>query len=243
MKPKVAEIADGVYRISTFHPGFQLEFNQFVVNDDEPFLMHTGMRQMFPLTKAGVAEVIDPTKIRWIGFSHFESDECGALNDWLAIAPEAQAVCSVVGAMVTVDDFANRPSRPLNNNEAFSIGKRTLRYLATPHLPHGWDAGFFFEEKDRTLFCSDLFSHGGEQEPLTTSSLVGRARETMYAFSQSPLAHDLPYTAQTDGYLQGLADLKPQTLAVMHGSSFKGDAEGELRALAAAIKEFIGGGG
>lgn len=240
MKPTVAEIADGVYRISTFHPEYQLEFNQFVVDDDEPFLMHTGMRHMFEFTKAGIAQVLDPSKIRWIGFSHFESDECGALNDWLAVAPQAQAVCSVVGAMVTVDDFADRPSRPLNNNETFAIGKRTLRYLATPHLPHGWDAGFFFEDRDRTLFCSDLFTHGGEREPLTTESLLGRSREMMEAFAKSPLAHDLPYTSHTDGYLQGLADLKPQTLAVMHGSSFRGDAESEIRQLAKVFKEVHG---
>jgi flavorubredoxin len=241
MNSTVTEIAPDVYRISTFHPEFGIQFNQFLVNDDEPFLMHSGFKKMFHLTRAAVASVLDPAKVRWIGFSHFESDECGALNEWLAAAPQAQAVCSFVGAVVTINDFAARPARPLNDNEVFAIGQHRLRFLATPHLPHGWDAGLFFEESDRTLFCSDLFFHPGDPEPLTESSLIGRAREAIQAGLASPLAHDLPYTPYTDQTLQRLADLSPRTLAVMHGSSFNGDGGREVRELAAVIKELIGG--
>jgi flavorubredoxin len=241
MNSTVTEIAPDVYRISTFHPDYGIQFNQFLVNDDEPFLMHSGFKKMFGLTREAVASVIDPAKVRWIGFSHFESDECGALNEWLAVAPHAQAVCSFVGAVVMVNDFADRPARPLNDNEVFATGRRRLRFLATPHLPHGWDAGFFFEETERTLFCSDLFFHPGDPEPLTESSLVGRARESIKAGLASPLAHDLPYTAYTDQTLLRVADLSPRTLAVMHGSSFSGDGGREVRELAAVIKELIGG--
>jgi len=240
MKTTVTEITADVYRISTFHPDFGIQFNQFLVKDDEPFLMHTGFRQMFQLTKAGVGQVIDPAKLRWIGFSHFESDECGALNDWLATAPESQAVCSVVGAMVTINDFAERPARPLADGEVLAIGRHELRFLATPHLPHGWDAGFFFDEVDKTLFCSDLFFQPGEMEPVTTESLVGRAREAIQGNMQGPLALDLPYTPYTDPTLQRLADLSPNTLAVMHGSSFTGDGGSAIQELAVVIKELIG---
>jgi len=240
MKAKVNEIAPDVYRISTFHPGYGMVFNQFLIKDDEPFIMHTGFKKMFPLTLEAVGSVIDPAKLRWIGFSHFESDECGALNEWLAIAPNAQAVCSQVGSMVTVDDFADRPSRPLTDNEVFEIGKRRLRFLATPHVPHGWDAGFFFEETDRTLLCSDLFFHPGDPEPLIESGIVDRARGSLVAGVSSPLAKDMPYTSYTDSSLQRLAALEPRTLAVMHGSSFSGDCGAAMRELAIGINEIIG---
>ncbi|HEX8772612.1 MAG TPA: hypothetical protein VF735_03335 [Pyrinomonadaceae bacterium] len=167
MKSAVAEIAPDVYRISTFHPEGGMQFNQFLIKDEEPFLMHTGLKKMFSVTLEGAATVIDPARLRWIGFSHFESDECGALNEWLAVAPHAQAVCSFVGTVVTVDDFADRPARALNDGEVLEIGHHGLRFLATPHVPHGWDAGLFFDETDRTLLCSDLFFHPGDPEPLT----------------------------------------------------------------------------
>lgn len=240
MKANVNEIATDVYRISTFHPGYGMQFNQFLITDDEPFLMHTGFKKMFPITLEAVASVIDPAKLRWIGFSHFESDECGALNEWLAVASNAQAVCSQVGAMVTVDDFADRPSRPLNDSEVLETGRRRLRFLATPHVPHGWDAGFFFEETDRTLLCSDLFFHPGDPEPLVESGIVDRARESIIAGASSPLAKDMPYTSYTESTLERLAALEPGTLAVMHGSSYHGDGRKALLELAAAIKAIIG---
>jgi flavorubredoxin len=241
MKSNVTEVAPDVYRISTFHPEYQIQFNQYLIKDDEPFLMHTGFRKMFDLTREGVAAVIDPATLRWIGFSHFESDECGALNDWLRVAPQAQAVCSFVGAMVMVNDFADRPARPLNDDEVLEIGRHRLRFLATPHVPHAWDAGLFFEERDRTLLCSDLFFHPGDPEPLTESDIVARARESMIAAQSTPLAKDIPYTPYTDQTLQRLARLEPQILALMHGSTYRGDGQKAILDLASAIKETFGG--
>lgn len=240
MKSNVTEIAPDFYRISTFHPEYGIQFNQFLIKDDEPFLMHTGFRKMFRLTLEAVTAVLDPVTVRWLGFSHFESDECGALNDWLAVAPRAQAVCSLVGAVVTVNDFADRPARPLGDGEVLDLGRRRLRFLATPHVPHGWDAGLFFEETDRTLLCSDLFFHPGDPEPLIESGLVERAQGAIRQGQTGPLAKDMPYTPYTDQTLRRLADLTPRTLALMHGSAFQGDGRQALLDLAAIIKEVLG---
>jgi flavorubredoxin len=240
VKTDVTEIARGVHRISTFHPDFGIQFNQFLIADDEPFLMHTGMRRMFEGTLAGVQQVLDPSLLRWIGFSHFEADECGALNEWLALAPSAQAVCSFVGAMVSVNDFAERPARPLADGEVLALGTHRLRFLATPHVPHGWDAGLFFEESDRTLFCSDLFFQPGEPPPLTEADLVGPAAHALREGAKGPLANDTPYTPHTDATLQRLATLEPRTLATMHGSSYRGDGGRALRELAAVIRAELG---
>ena len=240
MESKVTEIARDVYRISTFHPDFGIQFNQFLIKDDEPFIMHTGMKKMFPITRDAVAKVIDPASVRWIGFSHFESDECGALNEWLNVAPQAQAVCSVVGAMVTVDDFADRPARALADNEVFSLGSHRLKFLATPHFPHGWDAGLFFEESDKTLLCSDLFFHPGDPEPFTESDVVGRASTSITEGMAGPLAHDMPYTAYTDANFRRLAELEPRTLALMHGSTYRGDGRKAILDLAGVIREKLG---
>ena len=240
MKSNVTEIARDVYRISTFHPDFGIQFNQFLIKDDEPFLMHTGLRQMFPATLAGVAAVLDPASVRWIGFSHFEADECGALNEWLKLAPQAQAVCSFVGAMVNLNDFADRPARALNDDEVFELGQHRMRFLSTPHVPHGWDAGLFFEERDRTLLCSDLFFQPGDPEPLIESGVVARAKEALIAGMSGPMPKDMPYTHYTDQTLQRLARLEPRTLALMHGSSFRGDGRAAILDLAAIIRETIG---
>ena len=241
MKCEVNEIAADVYRLSAFHPEFGIQFNQFLIKDEEPFLMHTGFKKSFATTLDGVRAVLDPRELRWIGFSHFESDECGALNEWLDVAPHAQAVCSFVGAVVTVNDFADRPPRPLNDDEVLGIGHRRLRFLATPHVPHGWDAGFFFEEVDRTLLCSDLFFQPGQREPLIETGIVERARESMIAGAQGPLAKDMPYTADTEKALNRLAELEPKTLAVMHGSSYRGDGRKAINELTGVIKEILRG--
>lgn len=237
MNSKVTEIAPNVYRISTFHG---IQFNQFLIKDDEPFLMHTGIKKMFSTTLEGVSSVIDPAELRWIGFSHFESDECGALNEWLGIAPHAQPVCSFVGAMVNVNDFADRPARALSDGEALEIGRHYLRFLATPHVPHCWDAGLFFEESDRTLLCSDLFFHPGDPEPLIESGVVERAYDSIITNLTGPMTKDMPYTPYTDSTLQRLAALEPQTLALMHGSSFRGDGRAAIISLAEILKENIG---
>jgi len=240
MTTSVTEICDDVYRISTYAPDYGIQFNQFLVTDDEPFLMHTGFKNVFAGIRDAVATVLDPARLRWIGFSHFESDECGALNEWLATAPQAQAVCSFVGATVSVNDFAVRPARALADGEVLPTGRRRLRFLATPHVPHGWDAGLFFEETSRTLLCSDLFFQPGDPEPLTNADIVGAARAAMVAGQSGPLAKDMPYTPYTDATLQRLADLEPQVLAVMHGSSFAGDGGRALRELARIIAETLG---
>jgi flavorubredoxin len=240
MSPKVTEIAPDLFRISTFHPEFAIQFNQFLIADDEPFLMHTGMKKMFASTLEGVSSIIDPAKLRWIGFSHFESDECGALNEWLKIAPRAEAVCSFVGATVTVNDFADRPARALSDGERLSLGRRSLQFLATPHVPHGWDAGLFFETTERILLCSDLLFHPGDPEPCTESDVLGRARESIQQSLSGPLANDMPYTPYTDATLNRLAELNPQTLAIMHGSTFRGNGREQILGLASALKELIG---
>jgi flavorubredoxin len=240
MKSNVTEIAPAVYRISTFHPEFGIQFNQFLIADDEPFLMHTGFRKMFPLTREGVATILDPATVQWIGFSHFEADECGALNEWLQVAPQAQAVSSFVGAMVNLNDFAIRPARPLNDNEVLEIGQHRLRFLATPHVPHGWDAGLFFEERNQTLLCSDLFFQPGDPEPLIESGVVERAKDAIIAGLNGPMPKDMPYTHYTDRTLQRLADLNPQTLATMHGSSFRGDGRAAIFDLATIVREALG---
>src|SRR5262245_66484363 len=137
MKGKVTEVAPSVYRISTFHPDFGLQFNQFLIDDDEPFLMHTAFKKMFPVTLAGVSSVIDPSQIRWIGFSHFESDECGALNYWLDVAPHAEPVCSLVSASVNMNDFAGRPAKGMQDGEVLDTGKYRFKFCSTAQLPHG----------------------------------------------------------------------------------------------------------
>src|SRR4029453_13238379 len=240
MQAKVTEIALNVFRISTFHPEFGIQFNQFLVADEQPFLMHTGMKKMFAVTLEGVSSILDPAKLRWIGFSHFESDECGALNEWLKVAPQAQAVCSSVGALVMVNDFADRPPRPLADGEILDIGTRRLQFLATPHVPHCWDAGLFFETVDGTLLCSDLFFHPGDPEPLNDSGVLDRARESILQNLTGPMSKDMHYTSYTDATLRRLADLNPRTLALMHGSSFRGNGRKEIRELASVIKDTIG---
>ena len=236
----ITEIAPDVYRISTFVADFNLQFNQFVVKDDEPLLYHTGMRGMFPLVLEAVGTIVEPAKIRWIGFSHFEADECGALNEWLDVAPAAQPMCTFVGAMVSVNDFASRPAHTLRDDEVLNTGKYRYRVHATPHLPHGWDAGMLFEETQRTLFCSDLFHQTGDVEPSTESDLIGRFRETLTGYQAGPLMNYMPYTPHTERMLAELASFQPNTLAAMHGSAFVGDGQQALLALGPVLKEILG---
>lgn len=236
----VTEIAPDLFRISTYIPEFGLQFNQFLVRDDEPLLFHTGMNALFPAVHEAVASVIDPSQIRWIGFSHFEADECGSLNEWLRIAPAAQPVCSMVGAMVSINDFAIRPARGMADGEVIETGKHRFRFVQTPHVPHCWEAGLLFEETNGTLFSSDLFHQNGDVEPLTESDVIGRARQTLVEYQAGPLANYMPYTNRTDAILQGLADLKPRTIAAMHGSAFAGDGEQAVRDLAVVIREVLG---
>ncbi|HLJ13405.1 MAG TPA: hypothetical protein VKV15_02830 [Bryobacteraceae bacterium] len=217
------EIAPDVYRVSIFAEQANLQFNHFLVKDDEPLLFHTGLRGMHPEIREAVAKLIKLTELRHISFSHFESDECGSLNEWLAAALNADVICSQVGAVVCVNDFTGRDSHALADGEAFSTGKYRFRYCRTPHLPHGWDAGVLFEETNRTLLCSDLFHQMGDVEPLTYRDVVGRSHQAMKEYQAGILAEYVPYTPLTGQNLKKLADLKPRTLAIMHGSSFAGD--------------------
>ncbi len=242
MQSTVTEIAPDTFRLSAFNPDYGIQFNQFLVRDDEPFLMHTGLKRMFPTTLAAVRTLIDPATLRWIGYSHFEPDECGALNEWSAVAPRVQALSGFVGAMVILQDYADRPGKTLADGEVLSLGRHRLRYLATPHLPHGWDAGFFFDETEGTLFCSDLFFQPGDPEPLIADGIVARAREAIQFGRTSPLADDVPYTARTGEALARLAALAPRTLAVMHGSSYRGDGGAALRELADVLAAELGPG-
>ena len=236
---KITEIAPDVYRLSLFVPEADLQFNQFLVKDDEPLLFHTGMRGIFPLVREAVEKIINPADLRHIGFSHFEADECGALNEWLAIAPNAEPVCSFVGAVVSVNDFASRPARGLTDGEGFSTGKYKFRFVQTPHLPHCWEAGVLFEETNRTLFSSDLFHQIGDVEPLTPRSVTERVREALIAYNASPLADYLPYTRQTESNLQKLVALEPATIAAMHGSTFVGDGAMALQDLGTVMREVL----
>lgn len=233
----IHEIAPDVFRLSLYVPELDMQFNHFLVRDDEPLLFHTGLRVMFPALHEAVGRLIDPASLRHIAWSHFESDECGALNDWLAAAPQAQPVCTVVGKLVNVDDFAARPARAMTAQDVLVTGRHRFRFCPTPHIPHGWDAGVLFEETQGTLFCSDLFHHFGEVAPLTSSDLIGPTRSAMQLLQQGPLAGYMPYTGQTEGVLHSLAELRPRTLAVMHGSSYTGECDRLLTGLAGVIRE------
>lgn len=231
----VTEIAPNVFRIATYVAEADLQFGQFLVRDEESLLFHTGPRVLFAQVREAVSTLIDLSRLRWISFSHFEADECGSLNEWLAAAPNAQPACSQLGAIVSVNDFANRAPRPLNDNEVIETGRYRLRFLRTPHVPHCWEAGLLFEETGRTLFCSDLLHQSGDQPPIAESAAeaLDRHRKSLIDYQAGPFANYVPYTRNTDPILKSLAALKPATIAVMHGSSLVGDGERALLDMAA----------
>lgn len=239
---KVSEIATDVYRISVFVQEINLQFNHFLIKDDEPMLYHAGLKQMFPMVLEAVSKIIPPSQLRWIGFSHFEVDECGALNEWLQVAPNAKAVCSEAGAIVNMADFAIRPAHAMAGNDVLNTGKYSYRFIRTPHLPHGWDAGVLFEETNRTLLCSDLFHQNGNTVDITDKDILGSHKHSMLEYQQGPLMEYTPYTHHTAKLLYSLADLKPKTLATMHGSSFHGDCSEALIDLNVVMKEIWGDG-
>jgi flavorubredoxin len=236
----IEEIAPDVYRISTYVPEIDLQFNQFLFKDDEPLLFHTGMNALFPSVLEAVGQLVEPSRIRWIGFSHFEADECGSLNKWLQLAPAARPVCSMLGALVSINDFALRPALGMTDGEVLSTGKHRFRFMQTPHVPHCWEAGLLFEETNGTLLSSDLFHQSGDVEPLTESDVIERARKTLTDYQAGPMANYMPYTKNTDGILRKLAGLKPRTIAPMHGSAYAGDGERAIRDLAVVMREILG---
>jgi flavorubredoxin len=232
----VHEIANGIYRISVPVPpsaipgGFT--FNQFLIVDESPLLFHAGPKAMFPLVRTAVDHVLGSAeKLRYVGFSHFESDECGALNEWLSVAPRAEAVCSQTAAMVSVSDFAIRPPRGLADLEELSLGAKKVRWLDAPHLPHNWECGYLFEATEKTLFCGDVFTQSGDDVPATTESdLVAPAEAARKAF-----ANMFALGTSTRVLLDKLARTEATTLAIMHGSSYRGNGAKMLRDLADAM--------
>jgi flavorubredoxin len=229
MDTDVTEIADGIYRLSTFVPevgptGFT--FNQFLVDADEPLLFHTGLRGMFPLVSGAIGRVMPVERLRWITFGHLEADECGAMNELLAAAPNAQVAHGALGCMVSIDDLADRPPRPLGPDEVLDLGGKRIRNLDTPHVPHGWDAHTLYEETTGTLLCGDLMSQVGQGPAITGDDLVEAASAAEDMFNATCL------TPQTGSTIRTLAELQPTRLAVMHGSSFEGDCASALLALA-----------
>ncbi len=228
----VEEVAEGIYRISTAVeiPGTSFSFNQYLVVDEEPLLFHTGPRKLFPLVKQAVETVIPTTSLRHIGFSHFEADECGSLNEWLALAPDAAPLCGMVAAMVSVDDVADRPARALADGEVLSLGTHSVKWLDTPHLPHAWECGFLMELSTKTLFCGDLFTQPGDGLPAATEADILEPseafRDQMDYFSHTKNSAEL---------IEKLAAEEPRTMACMHGSTWNGDGAALLRRLGARL--------
>lgn len=224
----VYEIAEGIYRINTPVPDFS--FNQYLIVDEAPLLFHTGPRKMFPLVREAVASLMPVERLQYVSFSHVEADECGSLNDWLAVAPHAIPVCSNVAAMVSIMDLADRPPKGLADGEVLSLGSHQVQWFDTPHLPHGWECGYLLEQDTRTLLCGDLLTQGGNQQPaLTESDILEPSeafRQQMDYFAHAPRQTEM---------LARLAATQPTTLACMHGSAWRGDGGKLLQALAESL--------
>lgn len=228
---RIDEIANGIYRISTAVPpsiipgGFT--FNQYLIVDDAPLLYHTGPRKMFPLVRGAIESVIPATSLRYIGLSHYEADECGSLDEFLDLAPDAEPLCGQVAKMVSVDDVASRPARGMDDGEELSLGRHVVRWIETPHLPHAWECGHLFETTTKTLFCGDLFTQGGhEHEPLTRQNILDSSEDMRNAFDY------FSHTRHTRTLMEKLASTDPQLLACMHGAAWQGDGAALLRRLA-----------
>ena len=226
METRTDEIADGIFRLSTFVPDANIMFNQFVVRAEEPLLFHTGLRALFPLVSDAVSRIVPLDQLRWITFGHVEADECGAMNDFLAVAPNATVAHGAMACMVQVNDLADRAPRPLGDGEVLDIGGRRIRNIDSPHIPHGWDAHVLYEEVTGTLFCGDLFTRFGESAPTTDDDIVEAAIESEQFGGPTAL------TAATAPMIRGLADLDVKTLALMHGPSYLGDCSKALLGLA-----------
>lgn len=230
----ISEIAPDIYRINTpvSIPGGpdQFNFNQYLILDEESLLFHTGPRRLFPLVREAIDQVMPVERLRYVGLSHFEADECGATNEFLAVAPHAVPLCGQIAAMVSVNDMADRPARALADGETLSLGTHEMRWFDTPHTPHGWDCGLMLDTTTRTFLCGDLFTQGGSGRlPLTESDILGPSeafRKPMDYYAHAP---------GTVTILERIAAERPTTLACMHGSAWRGDGAALLRALAAAV--------
>ena len=233
MATTVDEIAPSIYRMSTLVPEIGPEgftFNQFLIDDEEPLLFHTGHRSMFPSVCEAIERVLPVSSLRWITFGHVESDECGSMNEFLAAAPRAQVAHGALGCLVSLEEMADRSPRALADGDVLEVGAKRLRHIDTPHVPHGWEARVLFEETTRTLLCGDLFTHLGNGPAITRDDIVGPAMEAEALFRSSSLAPD------TATVMRKLGDLEPLTLALMHGSSFSGDGKEALSDLAGAYE-------
>lgn len=236
METRVDEIAERIYRLSTFLPAVGpkgLTFNQFLVDAEEPLLFHCGQRALFPAVSSAAARVMDLRRLRWITFSHVEADECGALAEWLDAAPAATVAHGAIGCAIWLNDQSPRPPRALADDEVLDLGGRRVRRLDTPHVPHCWDAGLLYEETTGTLFTSDLFTHGGDPAAVTGGDIMGPAitAERQFGFTG--------VTPATGATIRRLAGLAPRSLAVMHGSSFSGAAAPVLESLAGFYDDLL----
>jgi flavorubredoxin len=236
MTTRIDEIADGIFRISTSVPipaipgGFT--FNQILVRDEVPLLFHTGPRGLFEATRAAIERVLPVSTLRYLAYSHFEADECGAMNAFLAIAPTAVPLCSQVSAMVSMGDIADRPPRAMEDGAELDLGRHRIQWLDTPHVPHGWDAGLIWEFTTKTLFCGDLFTQPGAELPPMTEGDILSPSEAMRAGMDY---YSCPDKARST--LARLAELRPDTLATMHGSAYRGDGAALLKALSVTLSE------
>jgi flavorubredoxin len=235
----INEIAPDIFRINTYVPEGGLGFSQFLIRDEEPLLFHTGMRGLFPAVREAVSTLIDVAQLRWIGFSHFEADECGSLNEWQAIAPNATAITSMVGKLVSVDDYSTRPARGMVDGEEFSTGSHNFRFLHTPQVPHNWEAGHLFDISAGVLFCSDILHQNGDVEALTSNNVIDRVRQTLVDYQAGPMANYLPYTPITSPTIERLAALDPRVIATMHGSVVEGNGAETLRDYGRTLKEVL----
>ncbi|MFN7150026.1 MAG: MBL fold metallo-hydrolase [Microthrixaceae bacterium] len=226
MNTRVTEVAPDIHQLSTF-VGAPVGFNQYLIAAEEPLLFHTGMRQMFPLVSAGVATVLPPESLRWVSFGHVEADESGSMNEWLAIAPDATVAQSQIGCMVSIDDLADRPPRPLADGEELDLGGHVVQWFDTPHVPHAWEAGVLYDRTTRTLFCGDLFTRYGEFEAMASDDLVGPA---VQAEDEAP--GSLSLHPSSGAIIRRLAELEIETLAPMHSPAFTGDCRSALLDLA-----------
>jgi flavorubredoxin len=231
METVVHEIADNIFRLSTYVPPANFTFNQYLIRADQPLLFHCGPRAMFPLVATAMAKVLPVAKLRWVSFGHHESDESGAMNLWLAAAPQAQIAVGEVGCMISMNDLADRPPKACQDGGTIELGGKRARWIATPHVPHCWDAGVIYEEATGTLLCGDLFTAIGKHEPRVASDIVGPALAAEDIFRATAL------TPQTELTMRKLAGLKPNTLGLMHGPAYDGDCAGALNALADSYAE------
>ena len=226
MQTRVDEIAERIYRLSTYVPAPGLTFNQFLIDAEEPLLVHCGQRSLFASVSQAAARVMDLRRLRWITFSHVEADECGSLNEWLAAAPRATAAHGRIGCLTWLNEMADRPPRVLGDGERLDLGGKSIVHLDTPHVPHALDAGLLHEETTGTLFCSDLFTHFGEAPVTTTGDIIGPALATEKRFKFVPLTPD------TGPALRRLAALSPRVLGLMHGPACTAACVPALEALA-----------